>query len=187
MVKVCPVCGTSFSTDHDKQRCCSRACSDASRPRRSLGDRFWAFVAKGDGCWLWTGAINLGNGYGTFGLDRETMRGAHRVAWELTNGPISDGLYVMHRCDNRRCVRPDHLELGTHADNMADMAAKGRGAKEQPGQRGELSTNAKLTADQVLAIRASDDRHTALAARYGVSDTLIRQIRQGKAWRWLAA
>lgn len=73
-------------------------------------------------CWIWTGA-RMRYGYFQYG---KKLIGAHRVAWELRNGPIPDGLYVLHRCDNPPCVRPDHLFLGTAADNTADMVAKGR-------------------------------------------------------------
>jgi hypothetical protein len=87
-------------------------------------DRFWSRVDKTDGCWLWTGWTSR-FGYGRIKRDnRECL--THRVSWELTNGPIPDGMCVLHRCDVPACVRPDHLFLGTKTDNAADRTAKGR-------------------------------------------------------------
>lgn len=90
-----------------------------------IATRFWRKVKRGppDECWPWTGRRG-GRGYGRVG-----SCGAHRLAWELTNGAIPAGLWVLHRCDNPPCVNPSHLWLGTHADNMADMRAKGRSAR----------------------------------------------------------
>lgn len=86
-----------------------------------IADRFWPKVQKTDVCWLWIGATSAG--YGRIGRGRAKD---HEVSWELHNGPVPHGLWVLHKCDNPPCVRPDHLFLGTQSDNMKDAEAKGR-------------------------------------------------------------
>ncbi|WP_223643966.1 HNH endonuclease [Corallococcus sp. EGB] len=101
-------------------------CQPKPRKRRNIAERFWEKVRKGEGCWEWTLA-HL-RGYGVFTANGKHLR-AHRVAWELTNGPIPEGVLVCHHCDNPGCVRPDHLFLGSNADNNADRDSKGRQAR----------------------------------------------------------
>lgn len=92
----------------------------------STGERFWRKVDKTDGeCWNWTASTR--NGYGTASFQGRHEY-AHRVAYRLTHGAIPDALVIRHRCDNRLCVRPDHLEVGTKADNSRDMVERGRSA-----------------------------------------------------------
>jgi hypothetical protein len=116
--------------------------------RRPQLERFWEKVDKRgpDECWLWTGS--LVDGYGTFKVGTETIK-THRFSYEIHIGAIPVGLYVLHRCDVRNCVNPNHFFLGTHADNMKDMVAKGR----QSAPRGEQHHNARLTDAKVVAIR----------------------------------
>ena len=133
------------------------------------------------GCWEWTGAKS--NGYGVIGEGRHGGRTfkAHRVAWSLANGEIPAGMDVCHKCDNRACVRVDHLFVGTRRDNMADCVAKGRTA------RGAQRKNTKLTPESVRSIRIEYETMTqaALAAKYGVAASTIQQVVDGRAWRYV--
>lgn len=161
----------------------SKSCGCLVRDRViPLADRFWSKVEKTSGCWEW-GACRDPRGYGRIGSLNNTHRSvlAHRVAYELSVGPIPDGLEVCHKCDNPPCCNPDHLFLGTQADNMRDMAEKGR----QP--RGEDSISSSLTWDQAREIRRrySKRRGTvvALAAEFGVHWVTISKIGLGKTYR----
>jgi predicted DNA-binding protein (UPF0251 family) len=112
---------------------------------------------------------------------------AHRVSWGLHNGPIPEGMWVLHRCDNPSCVNPTHLFLGTQADNVADMISKGRQATpEQTAHIGEKNGRARLTPDQVRTIRtlvAGGVSETEAARRYGVGQTTVSYIVLRKSWK----
>lgn len=166
-----------------------------TRRPRPVADRFWSKVNKTDDCWEWTGG--LVSGYGTINIDKRTYK-AHRLSWIIHNGPIPDGMFICHHCDNRRCVRPDHLFVGTASDNMRDMVSKGRHpyptGDDHPARkdgsfilRGEQNPIAKLTEDDVRAIRSEYARggisQQAIADRYGVSQPVISSIIRREWWR----
>lgn len=129
------------------------------------------------GCWIWLGMLDSG-GYGTIKLNRRTQK-AHRVSWEHYRGLIPDEIKVLHRCDIPMCINPDHLFLGTQAENIADMIAKGRNR----GSPGEQNGRAKLTVKQVLEIRHSCSGVVSTSKQYGVSPSMISQIRLGQSWK----
>ncbi len=149
---------------------------------------FWSKVNKTDSCWEWTAGTDTG-GYGSIWVCGKPEQ-AHRVAYVLTYGAIPDGLWVLHNCpggDNRACVRPDHLFLGTHTDNMIDMWAKGRGKINPPW--GESHPFAKLTEAQVMEIRARYEQggitQSCLASEFGISQTHVKDIVKGRKWKHL--
>lgn len=183
----CKYCGDIFQfrrKDLSRGRYyCSVRCAArdrAPRPRRSLIDRFWDHVVKTDGCWLWEPTVAT-NDYGRIRIGgRGAKVKTHRLSWEIHVGPIPDGMHVLHRCDTPPCVRPEHLFLGTHAENHVDKTRKGRQT------RGEGVVIGKLTADSVRAIRthlADGMTQRAIAAMFTVSHTAIRWIAIGKTWK----
>lgn len=155
------------------------------RPFRTIAKTRAAFERRyipepNSGCWLWSGAHN--RGYGQIQVRGKTEK-APRLSWMLHRGPIQDGRCVLHRCDNPACVNPEHLFLGTHADNAADRAAKGRGRNRV--LRGEKNPQSKLTREAVLQIHdllASGATQRSLAARFGVGCTTITRIASGRSY-----
>lgn len=163
-----------------------RFCSDACRYAATPEQRFWSNVNKTETCWLWTASTTMG--YGQMNSRRnDGHTTTHRYSWELAFGPIPKGVghhgtCVLHRCDNRLCVNPDHLFLGTQAENLADMRAKGRDDRTRK-PRGEQNGNAKLTEQQVREIRHSTEFQRQCAARYHVSQCTVGMIRRREIWR----
>lgn len=151
----------------------------------SLEERFWSKVNKSNGCWNWT-AWKDPHGYGRFLIKRYDHVFAHRMAWALSRGttelPHSSQL-VCHHCDNPSCVRPEHLFLGTNADNMADKVRKGR--NRTGNSVGESNGHAKLTEKDVVELRALYSRKTPvreIAEQFGVSKAHVYQIVTGVSW-----
>ncbi len=148
---------------------------------QSLVERFWEKVSKGwpSGCWLWTAALST-NGYGRIGRGTRaegTVR-AHRLSWEIHNGPIPVGLGVLHYCDTPSCVNPGHLFLGDQAANLGDAARKGRMSRSHQRR----SNNAKLTLEQAQAIVSDDRLQRVIARDHDVSQSAISLIKTGRTW-----
>lgn len=146
---------------------------------KSLRERFDIYTKRGEGCWLWIGYLDP-HGYGRLNVGNRP-RLAHRISYELHFGNLPADKVLCHKCDNPRCVNPEHLFLGTQADNVADMENKGRARKR--GLKGSQHGRALLTEAQVLAIRASKLSTKRLAEMYGVTVRAIQDVRGGKSWK----
>jgi hypothetical protein len=146
--------------------------------------RFWDKVDQRgeDECWPWK-AGTFKTGYGCFHLEKiRTSVTAHRMMWKLVNGHIPEGMYVCHHCDNRLCVNPDHLFLGTHADNMRDMGRKGRTAK---GPGSGSFVRRKLSDENVRWIRSMKGKALPreLAEHLGVATATVWCVQVGRSYR----
>lgn len=162
-IKACRFCGTESFSRIAHQRYCSLTCA------------FWSGVHKGAACWLWTkGLMSTGYGYIDFQRARHFT---HRLVWELINGPIPNGLFVLHKCDNPACVNPKHLFLGTQKDNRQDCVTK---LHHSFGSRHGMS---KLSENNVLSIRASSKSAQDLAKRFGLAPGYVREIKRRESWR----
>lgn len=157
------------------------ACRATALPRdRRQDGGFWSKVLKTECCWLWTRSRTGALAYGAFWQNGRIVR-AHRVAYELTVGPIPDGLDLLHECDVPHCVRPDHLRPDTHAANQQDMVAKGRNGRTD----GEFNPFAKFTWDDIHEMRrrvASGERRQPLAAEFGTTRDYLKHIVSQRVW-----
>lgn len=182
--RICRTCGTPFVVPGSVARdghgiYCSRSCRAKDAPRRSLAERFWNKVERRgpDDCWLWQGGVG-GGGYGCISVGGRggNLLKAHRVSYELAHGPLADGIWVLHHCDNPPCVNPKHLFAGTPSDNMYDCSAKGR-----------LHRRTKLTLESVRDIRrvhaAGEATYDQLAERYSVKPRTIVAVCKGENWK----
>jgi hypothetical protein len=150
----------------------------------TVEQRFDAMVKKVDGCWGWRGAVD-NHGYARMRakFDGVEYRTAHRLSYVLHTGEHPGDLSVLHQCDNPKCTNPDHLFLGTTADNMADKIAKGRGRVP----KGEDAHNVVLTEPQVREIFSDPRPYAAIATEYGVHTQTISDIKNGYTWKHIDA
>lgn len=153
------------------------------RPKGGLLDRMLnKCVADNSGCWIWLGA-KCAQGYGNMWSGSRYEK-AHRVSYRLLVGSIPGGMFVCHSCDRPSCINPEHLWLGTARDNIADAISKGR--YRNGSAHGERNGSAKLSADEVREIRETPKKYGSgrvLAARFGVTESTICEIRSGRSWR----
>jgi hypothetical protein len=222
--RVCLQCPKTFRTTNKEiqkggGKFCSTACYRASRmgPRSPLAERFWSKVDK-DGpvqphcpdlgaCWPWAAATQKVSGYGLVNVDG-AIRLAHRVSWTLAKGPIPDGLDVLHHCDYRPCVRPEHLFLGTDLDNQRDAVEKGRhvlppqptpeqrprgdahwtATRPESVLRGARKPNARPTVEEAVELRrryaAGGVKLSTLAREFCISPAQASLISRGLTWHF---
>lgn len=171
----CKECGQSFVGKGLKREFCCTRC-------RLLGS-----VVKKNGCWEWQDPLHpFGYAYAT-NYETNKKEHVHRISYRIFKGDIPEGLYVCHTCDNRRCISPDHLFIGTAKENMLDAKVKGRMEHVKLlASKGEKNGNAKLDEGKVREIRqeiAKGIRCTVIARKYGIASSVIYLIRDGKAWK----
>lgn len=189
ITKPCLECGKLFfqlrqASIFAKQMYCSHRCASNAmigrRSKETLESKFWKRVQISESCWLWTGKKLAKYGYLSVRDERSVK--AHRFSYELHYGPIPDGLLVCHHCDNPPCVRPDHLFLGTQADNNRDKMIKGR----HRAAHSETHHSAKLTNTQVQEIRilsANGSSRKSVAEIFNVTTGTISHIVTGRNWQ----
>lgn len=184
----CRPIGERFGRSKDKIR---KVLTEAGIQLRASGtaylktnpdERFWTHVEKSQNCWNWKSRTSP-FGHGMFSLAKNNAVFAHRYSWYLSNGEIPDGMQVLHKCDNPRCVNPNHLFLGTQADNVNDMVSKGRA--KGGVLKGSDNPKAKLTEGQTEEIKdryAQGENARSIYEEYKISKAHFYRIINGNAW-----
>lgn len=196
---ICAHCGNYFKARTDaiksgQGKYCSKKCSArGAHPRTDTTKRFWSKVDKTNHCWLWREAIST-KGYGMFCLYHGKRVYSHRFSFETVNGPTPENLFVLHSCDNRLCVNPNHLFVGTQKDNIQDAVKKARmasgvrnGRYTRPDRtpRGKNHGMSKLTEEQVIEIKRMHKSFSqqVIAYKFNVSQPTISSVLMNKTWK----
>ena len=184
-MKKCIICGSKY---YAKELCKSHYWMKVRKERNPGNSHFLSLIQRLEkhsipipecGCQIWTASLSK-RGYGKLQVKGKDYR-AHRLAYELAYGTIPDDIVVCHRCDNRSCINPNHLFLGTHADNIADRDAKGRNKQ----CFGEKQGHAKLSEKDVIEIIADKRTYVEIAKDFGVTWRNIGRIKRGETWKHL--
>jgi hypothetical protein len=164
--RVCPCCGAFTSV----------------RQPRPIKERFMEHVDKTDGCWNWNGAMISKGTYGSFSYRTKRML-AHRASWLIHVGGINDGLFVLHTCDNPRCVNPEHLFLGTQKENMRDAVKKGRLAGLHTGDKNLTSKINQNIANDIRRSRVEmKATYKELSQMFSICPTQVANIIKNRCW-----
>lgn len=149
-----------------------------SRDKKPLAQRFWEKVEKTSRCWNWTAAKN-NKGYGKFWDHTENrLVLAHRFSWRAAGNLLTNADLVLHNCDNRVCVRPDHLRVGTHHDNMTDALSRDRGHGRSKLNPSKVRKIRELIAHGSLSL-------SEIGARFSITKAAVAHIKYGVTWAWL--
>ena len=154
-----------------------------NRKSRRNEDRFWEKVRKTPSCWEWIASLDKTGRYGQFGFNlgnkQHTMVKAHRYSWELHNGQVPEGMCVLHKCDNRKCVRPDHLFIGTLGDNNRDRVAKGRFI----GQDHPMAKLSNVDIVAIIQMRRDGKKYSEIATKFSICAPHACAIVKRKTWK----
>lgn len=184
--KHCQICGKSFFVQPNilkigKGKFCSKSCESKNHPPQDPLPRFLNNIEiSASKCWDWIASLNMNNGYGHFSVNNKVIL-AHRWSYRHYIGPIPLGYFVCHTCDNRKCVNPAHLFLGTQKDNLADASSKGRlgGVKKKQNHLTEPQV------EEIINLLKFSKKYSSIAKVFSVTRQTIYLIAYGKTWKYL--